>query len=601
MSKIQKNKNHRRNFRNTLAATAACATLTLCGTTPLASAQDSYPSKVDLSFNHYYSYPEMTDALHALVAAYPELLSIQSLGQSVEGREMWMVTVNNPKTGKDTEKTAMFIDANIHGNEVQGSEVILYSIWYLTKSYGKIESLTKLVDERAFYFLPMENPDGRTIWVNGPATPHSLRSGVKPLDNDYDGTYDEDPPDDLDNDGHITTMWGPDPLGRYKRDPKDDRFFIRVAQDEEPGGWSRLGSEGIDNDGDGSINEDGPGGYDGNRNWPSDWQPNHIQRGATDYPFSLPETRSIATFIESHPNIAAFQSYHNSGGMILRGPGANYVSYPGEDARFYDILGREGEKILPYYRYMIIHKDLYTVHGGEVNWAAEGLGIASFTNELWTDKKMYQKPDGPSAEERKTFQDLVQFGDTIVPYTEYDHPKYGKILIGGTKRYSSRVNPPWALEEGCHRNFAFTMYHADEMPQVSWGLEQVRSLGNSIWQVTIEIKNEKVIPTITAQARNNNIGKRDYLDCKTGNRAEVVAAGTVSSFLPTATLNAIDSDKNPARLWNARGIGSRGTRLYQFLVSGTGSVDLEYYSEKGGTITKTLALKELEAKMPEDK
>lgn len=590
-----------RQFRINLFATTAVigGAIAFGGIVRNAVAQYPYESKVDLRFDHWHSYEEMTEALHELVDAYPDLLSIQSLGKSIGGKEMWLVTLNNRKTGNDTEKGAMFIDGNIHGNEIQAGETILYSIWYLTKSYGKIERLTKLVDERAFYFLPMENPDGRTVWFEGPSTPHYLRGGIKPTDNDHDGLYDEDGYDDLDGDGSITSMWVRDPLGRYKRDPKDDRFFIRVGQDEEPGGWTNLGSEGIDNDGDGQINEDGIGGYDPNRNWPSDWQPDHVQFGAKDYPFSLPETRAIGRFIETHPNIAAFQSYHNSGGMILRGPGASYVSYPREDRRFYDELGRKGEKMLPFYRYMIIYKDLYTVHGGEVNWAAEGLGIASFTNELWSDKRMYMKQDGPTQEETRDFRDYLQFGDVYTPYSEYDHPTYGKVLIGGTKKYSSRVTPPWALEEGCHRNFAFTMFHADEMPQVGWGLSQVHSLGNNIWQITVEVKNEKIIPTITAQAWINHIGNRDYLECKTTKgRTTVAAGGTVTSFLPTAKLDAVED--HPEKLWNDRGIGSHGNKLFRFIVSGSGSVDLVYYSEKGGTVKQTIELKEKAVETPED-
>ena len=35
-----------------------------------------------------------------------------------------------------------------------------------------------------------------------------------------------------------------------------------------------MDHEGIDNDGDGLINEDGTGGYDGNRDWGFNWEPN---------------------------------------------------------------------------------------------------------------------------------------------------------------------------------------------------------------------------------------------------------------------------------------------------------------------------------------
>ena len=108
-------------------------TLILCCLTSSTFAQAPYPSKVNLRFDHWYDYAELTQALHDLVEAYPELLSIESVGKSVGGRELWMVTLNNPATGSDREKTAMFIDGNIHGNEIQAAETVLYSIWYLCK------------------------------------------------------------------------------------------------------------------------------------------------------------------------------------------------------------------------------------------------------------------------------------------------------------------------------------------------------------------------------------------------------------------------------------------------------------------------------------
>ena len=102
-----------------------------------------------------------------------------------------------------------------------------------------------------------------------------------------------------------------------------------------------AGSEGIDNDGDGQVNEDGPGTYDMNRNWPAGWNPEHVQGGAGDWPFSYPETEAVARFIMTKPNIAAGQAYHNAGGMILRGPGVPQRdgAYSG-DRGVYESIGR---------------------------------------------------------------------------------------------------------------------------------------------------------------------------------------------------------------------------------------------------------------------
>ena len=93
-------------------------------------------------------------------------------------------------------------------------------------------------------------------------------------------------------------------------------------KDDEKGEYTLLGQEGIDNDGDGAVNEDGDGFYDPNRDWGWNWQPDYMQNGAHRYPFSILENRLVADFITAHPNIAGAQSYHNAGGMILRGPGA---------------------------------------------------------------------------------------------------------------------------------------------------------------------------------------------------------------------------------------------------------------------------------------
>ena len=62
-----------------------------------------------------------------------------------------------------------------------------------------------------------------------------------------------------------TTAWTPTTRACIERVPANDRG-IR-------GDWILLGEEGIDNDGDGRINEDGLGGYDMNRAWPSMWKP----------------------------------------------------------------------------------------------------------------------------------------------------------------------------------------------------------------------------------------------------------------------------------------------------------------------------------------
>ena len=56
-----------------------------------------------------------------------------------------------------------------------------------------------------------------------------------------------------------------------------------------------------------------------------------MQSGAYRYPFSILENRMVADFIMAHRNIAGGQSYHNAGGMILRGPGVKGDHYEPAD------------------------------------------------------------------------------------------------------------------------------------------------------------------------------------------------------------------------------------------------------------------------------
>ena len=546
-----------------------------------AMAQDHVPSRVDIAWNRYYTLDQMNDFIRRIGDAYPDLVEVRTMGKSLQGRDL-LIAIVNPKQGASHEtKPAMWIDGNVHGNEIQAGEVVLYTLWYLAKSYGANEQLTTLMDDYAFYLVPCMNPDGRAWWFEEANSPNTSRQNQRPIDSDRDGLVDEDPPDDLDGDGSITGMWREDPNGRWNRSQTDPRVFERVASDEK-GSWTYLGSEGIDNDGDGRINEDGPGGDDMNRNWPSDWQPTYVQRGAGPYPLSAPETRAAAEFMYAHPNIAAAQSYHNTGGMILRGPGADYRAneYPRSDQAVYNAIAEVGVEMLPYYRNWVIWDDLYTVHGGFVTWVAEQLGVISFTNELMIPARYFQRDvSRPNDEQTWIWRDRLVFGEVFTDFTEYDHPKYGKILVGGANKWASRQTPLFMLEEECHRNFAFTMLHADEMPKLALDRLEVSRLTDSTWSVTFEIRNEKLIPSRTGRQRLKRIGSPDLLTLEEAGGVRAVAAGRLSNWFDEH-MDAVQHE--PARVLVDEGITGRSGRIFRFIVTGRegDTVRFTYESEK---------------------
>ncbi|MFW5756854.1 MAG: M14 family zinc carboxypeptidase, partial [Tangfeifania sp.] len=162
--------------------------------------------EVPLRFDRYYTYEEMIEAMEVLHEAYPEMTELELVGKSEEGREIWALTINNPETGDEFEKPGVYIEGNIHGNEIQAGEVCLYYANMLLTKYDENEKIKKAVDRNAHYIIPVVNVDGRYYFFEEGNTPSTNRGLRVPIDDDGDGLFDEDPPDDLNGDGNITQM-----------------------------------------------------------------------------------------------------------------------------------------------------------------------------------------------------------------------------------------------------------------------------------------------------------------------------------------------------------------------------------------------------------
>ncbi len=131
----------------------------------------------DLRFDHLYRYDELTAALEALVADRPDLATVESVGRSHEGRDIWLVTVTNTATGPHAEKPAVWVDANIHATEITGSTAALYLLHRLVAGHGVDEKVTRALDTRAFYVVPRVNPDGAELALSD--DPTYLRSSTR--------------------------------------------------------------------------------------------------------------------------------------------------------------------------------------------------------------------------------------------------------------------------------------------------------------------------------------------------------------------------------------------------------------------------------------
>jgi len=550
-------------------------------------AVSSVTASLLLRYDRYYNYQQVIDAIEKLKNKHSKFIKVSEIGKSIQGRKLVVVTLNNPKTGPAESKPGMYMDANIHGNEIQGTEVTLYLIDYLLSNYGNNEKITNLMDRVCFYIIPMINPDGRAFFLDKPNNPNSSRYNKRPIDDDNDGIFDEDDYDDLDKDGNIVMMRKKvEPgTGNFKLDKNDKRIMRRVKRGEK-GDYILLGMEGIDNDNDGRINEDPLGGIDLNRTYGFNWMPRFIQHGTSDYPFQDPETRAIADFLVSHPNIGATQDFHNSGGMILRGPGAkNKGRYPFKDVKIYDYIGEKGEKLLPGYRYLISWKDLYTVYGGFNDFSYKTLGIISFTNELYFSYQDFDKDGDVTEEERMKWNDELLHGNGFVEWHEYNHPTYGKVEIGGWRKLTSRVPPGFQLQDLCHRNASFMILNAFHLPKVKIKKIETEKIKNNIYRVRVLVMNERMISTKTQQAVMAKIGSPDYIFIQ-GENIKVISGGIETNSL----LKKYSPQKiNPGKI-KVSSLDGMQAKYFQWIVKGNGKISIIYNSEKGGKIAKETEL-----------
>jgi hypothetical protein len=565
------------------------------GTASFTDAQETQIS-LPLRFDHYYPLEMVYEALQALHKAYPELTTLDMVGKSEEGRPIYVMTVNNPKTGKTLDKPAVYVDGNIHGNEIQGGEIGLYLLNYLLGNYGKNKEITELV----------VNPDGRYHFFADANDPSSNRSLRIPTDDDRDGLVDEDFPDDLDGDGNICQMRKRDPFGQFKTDPQDARLMVRIKPGEK-GEWTILGEEGIDNDGDGRVNEDAEGYVDPNRNWGFDWAPTYVQGGAGEYPFSGVGLKALAEWLVQRTNICVNWSFHNFGGMNLRGPSRKGLGeYPQQDVAVYDYLGKQSERILPGYRYLVSWKDLYTTYGDSCEFMTQMMGAYGYVGEVFqpqTETFRAQKESQPGAAggedeegmmsmlmgsstdlERLRFSDNLTMGELYKPWTAFKHPTYGDIEIGGWVKMSSRLSAPFMLRDLVHRNAMAVIFTAKNTPEVSLEVTGIKKVGNGLFRVRTRLSNKNAIPSMSYQAQKVKLYPRDTLTVS-GAKAKVVAGGLLTD--PYRDSVSYKEHRPELQFLVVPGFGKVE---HEFLVEGEGEITIRYASRHAGRLTQTIEL-----------
>jgi len=512
-----------------------------------------YETREDLSFNSYHSLDVIYDWLEIWAEKYKDLVELYEVGKSYEGRPILQITVTNRKSGKDTDKPGAFFEGGRHSGEVTSCETVMWLAKYLLENYGTNENITHLLDTKTIYLRPVNNPDGHNLYMN---TAQSNRSTVRPTDNDNDALLDEDAPDDLNNDGIIHTMrWKDEKKGNLIPDPKDPGG--RIMKRVDPGkGIYLSSSEGIDNDNDGRINEDGIGGLDLHRNYPENWRPQKeetgrgfIQGGAGEYPLSETETRSVVKFLLAHPNIFVVNSMDTSVPMHLRAPstsGSEERMYP-EDLKWYRYFDELGKKITGYTR----AGDVYDDYGGGSPLFGHGpdfgywyFGSLWYGDEIWNSGR-FGDLDGDSITDQVDmliWDEKENSGEGFMEWKSYQHPVYGEVELGGFDPKFFSQNPPARFLEIWIRNQAmFNLEMVKHLPELDWeniAIKKTKSYrtDSADYQLRISFRNKGKLPTAFKQAHLVKIVTADRV---------IIELDTIGTASDNTIFKILPDDKKP--------------------------------------------------------
>jgi hypothetical protein len=450
-----------------------------------------------IDWNRYYTNDETNRIMEELARRHPELIRLRSIGRSYLGAELMLAEVTDRRTGEPAEKPALYLDGGIHAQELTASAVALYVLARLVEGHGTDPQVTGLLEQRTFYIRPKFNPDGSDLVLK---EDQWLRSSVRPVDDNGDGIPDSDPPEDLDGDGRILEMLVPDTSGEWRRSDSDPRILGR-RQQGDAGPFFRREREGLDRNGDGVINSDGIGGLDMNRNYPRNWERQHIQPGAGDFPLSEPETYATVRFINDHRNIGMIVHGHTSGGFVYRLPSAmDPNDMPDEDVALVVHLGEfytadTGRPVRPSATDPVERR-----YGTLIGWGYWDHGIIGWVPEYSPGPTSWV-PDY-DGDGRITEADWHRYNDEVLggryfrDWTPFEHPQLGAVYIGGWHTKFWGQNPPAELlEDELAVQLPWILYLAGQLPRVEVAAPVVTPLGGDRFRIDVTVTNTGFLPT----------------------------------------------------------------------------------------------------------
>jgi hypothetical protein len=503
-----------------------------------------------LSANDFMDAKASQDKLKSLAGQYPAYAKYQVLGTTAGGNSISVLTIG---TGKTAEKPAIAVVGGIEGPHLFGTQLAVKFAEKVLGMTGNTQ-VRALLDSVCFYVIPSINPDAAQSYFA--SLRYERRGNGSPTDLDRDGRVAEDGYEDLNRDGLITMMRIADPTGKWMPHPTDQRIMMEARPAHgETGGYIYL-TEGIDNDKDGSFNEDGEEGVIINKNFTFKYP--FFTTGSGEHAMSEIETRTIADFLYDAKNVFAVVSF---------GPANNLskpLSYKESEASARIHTGWKKNDIT--INEQVSH--LYKKHTGKMapteqagsdgdffQWAYFHYGRFSFSTPGWTfpDTAKADK-DVPKSKELSFLQwaETNNIENVFVPWTAIEHPDFPgkKVEVGGLAPFVM-TNPPTNLRDtltDIHTNFLLDL--ARMRPRIDIQNVKTERLGRNLYRITADIVNMGDMPTASQTGEMVRWMQKTVIRLTPARGQEVISGNRVE------VMGAIGARSSEKRSWIIKGDGT---------------------------------------------
>lgn len=548
--------------------------------------------------------------LRTWAEAFPHVARVRSIGRSVEGRDIWVLTLG---PDPDRRRPCVLVDGNMHASEVCGSSVALAIAEDILRLHlepdAELHGLSEPVRARLrdvlVHVLPRMCPDGAEAVLT---TGAYVRSN--PRDRRPDRAKARWRACDVDGDGMAYVMRKVDPGGEYVEAPEVPGLLVPRTIDDPPP-YYKVYPEGMIENFDGhhipsphflSDND-----TDLNRNFPYAWAPEPRQAGAGAYATSEPESRAVVEFVTAHPELFAWLNLHTFGGVFIRplGDKPDNKMNP-EDLEVFRQIAQWGEKHAGYPTVSGFEEFTYEpdkpLHGDLTDFGYYQRGAISYVCELWdlfAQLGIERKKPFVDHYARLTRDDMVRLGQwdaehnagrVLRPWRPFVHPQLGVVDVGGIDPRVGIWNPPPdLLGEVCARQSSAFLRVASLAPSLTISHLTANALGDGLYAVTMTVENHGYLPTyVLASSRELPWNEPLHAVVQTDG-CSLLDAGHARRELGHLDGWGRGLFGN-ASLFYLRSRGNTGARTAEWVVRGAGSLTVRVGSCRTGWIERKVTL-----------